>query len=84
MNSLSENKMMLRAKEMCKKLSDIRIKKECDFTLSIYDAKNPEKTECTHNLKSSSDQSLIKLLSIIGLISVMLSAIGCICSLFKD
>lgn len=84
MKNLSENKMICRAKELCRRLSELRIKKECDLTLSIYDAKNPEKAECTHNLKSSSDQSLIKLLSIVGLLCVMLSAIRCICSFFKD
>ena len=84
MKSLSENKMICRAKEFCHKLSEIKIKKECDLTLSIYDAKSPDKTECTHNFKSSSDQSLIKLLSIVGLVCVMLSAIRCLCSFFKD
>ncbi len=84
MNSLSENKIVCKAKEICKRISNIRVKKNFDLTLSVYDAGTPEKPECTHSIKSSSDQSLIKLLSIVGLVSVMLSAVCCVCSLFKD
>ena len=84
MNSLSENKIMCKAMQLYKRLSDIRVKKECDFTLSIYDTKNPDKTEASHHLKSSSDQSLLKLLTIVALVTVTMSALGCICSFFKN
>ena len=84
MNSLSENKMMCKATQLCKRLSDIRVKKECDFTLSIYDNSNPYKSETSHHLKSLSDQSLLKLLMIVALVSITMSAVGCICSFFKN
>ncbi|MBQ7383921.1 MAG: hypothetical protein IJV72_03925 [Clostridia bacterium] len=84
MKKLSNEMAVAKFKEIAKRLSDIRIKKDCDLTISIYDAGNPEEDTCTHTLKSSSDHSLIKLLSIVGIVSVMLSAICCVCSLFKD
>lgn len=84
MKSLSENPIVCKAKTACKNLSDIRIKNDYNMTVTLYDAKAPETAECSHTMKGSSDHSLMKLLAIVGIVSVVMSAICCVCSLFKD
>lgn len=88
MKNLAKNpvvsKVSCKAKKICKNLSDIKIKNDYDVTVSIYDAKAPEKTESKHNMKGSCDCSLLKLLSVVGIVSITLSAICCVCSFFKD
>ncbi len=81
---LSENPVVCKAKDACKSLSDLRLKKDYEMTLSLYDKKSPDTPECTHTLKGSSDHSLMKMLAVVGVISITLSAICCVCSLFKD
>lgn len=84
MKNLAENPIVCKAKCACKALSDIRVKKDYDMTVSLYDAKDPEKKECAHTFKGSTDISLLKMLSIIGVVSLAISAICGICSLFRD
>lgn len=84
MKILSKDMAACKAKEIFKRLMDIRIKKDCDLTISLYDAKYPEQDACSHTVKSSSDHSLIKLISIVGIVAIMLSAICYVCSFFKD
>ncbi len=78
------SKISCKAKNICKNLSDIRIKNDYDVTISIYDAKSPESSESKHNMKGSCDCSLLKLLSVVGIVSITLSAICCVCSCLKD
>ena len=88
MKTLAENpvisKVSCKLKMLCKDLSDIKIKNDYDVTVSIYNAKAPDKSKSKHNMKGSCDCSLLKLLAIAGIISVTLSAICFVCSLFKD
>lgn len=88
MKNLAENpvvsKISCKAKNICKNLSDIRIKNDYDVTVSIYDSKTPDTSESKHNMKGSCDCSLLKLLSVVGIVSVTLSAICCVCSCLKD
>ena len=84
MKNLAENPAVCKVKKIFKNLADIRIKNNYDVTLSIYDAKKPECEEATHNMKGSCDWSLVKMLSVIGIVSITLSSICCICSFFKD
>ena len=88
MKNLAENpivsKVSCKAKEICKNLSDIRIKNDYNMTVSIYDAKKPEAEEAKHNIKGSCDCSLLKLISVVGIASITLSAICCVRSFFKD
>ena len=84
MNKLANNPAVCKAKDLCKSLCDLRLKKDYEMTLTLYDKKSPDAPECTHNLKGSSDHSLIKMLAVVGVVSIALSAICGICSLFKD
>ena len=84
MKKFSESPIACKAKCALKNLSDIRIKSKYDMSVSLYDAKSPETTECTHVSSGEGDHSLIKLLAVVGVVSVIMSAICCVCSLFKD
>lgn len=88
MKNLAENpvisKGLCKAKSFCKNLSEIKIKNDYDVTIKIYDAKEPEKTESSHNMKGSCDCSLFKLLLITAIVSLTISGICFVCSFFKD
>ena len=84
MNKLTNTPVVCKAKAFFKSLSDLRIKKDYDTTITLYDKNTPDAPECTHNIKGSSDHSLMKMLAIVGVVSITLSAICSICSLFKD
>ena len=83
-NKLTNNPVVCKAKEICKPLCDLRVKKDYEMTVTLYDKNSPESPECTHNLKGSCDHSLMKMLAVIGVVSITISAICGICSLFKD
>lgn len=84
MSKITNNPATCKVKELLKSLSDLRIKKDYNVTVTLYDKNAPEVSECTHKLNGSSDHSLIKLLAVVGVVSVALSAICGVCSLFKD
>ena len=84
MKNLSENPAVCKLKEFGKSLSNIRIKKDYDMTLSVYNANDPEGERSTHNIKGSSDESLLKMMAVVGIVSVFVSAVCCVCSLFKN
>lgn len=85
MKNICENPMVKKACGAMRSLSDIRIKKDYNMTVSIYDAKTSETPECTHTIKGSSDHSLFKMLAVAGVVAVTVSAVCGVCSLFhKD
>lgn len=84
MENLSSDRITCKLKALCRSISDVRIKHDYDLTLSVYDKKSPESTECSQNIKGSADHSLLKLIAVIGIVSVAASAICWICSLFRD
>jgi len=83
MKNICENPMVKKACGAMRSLSDIRIKKDYNMTLSIYDANSSDSPECTHTLKGSSDQSLLKMLAVAGVVAVTVSAVCGVCSLFR-
>ena len=84
MKNILENPIVEKAKCACKSLADIRVKRDYNMTVSLYDAKDPETMESTHTIKGSCDQSLLKMIALAGVVAIALSAICGVCSLFKD
>lgn len=84
MKNLSENPAVCKLKEFGRSLSNIRIKKDYNLTLSVYNADDPEGECSAHNIKGSSDESLLKMMAVVGIVSIFISAVCCVCSLFKN
>ena len=84
LKNLSENPAVCKLKEFGKSLSNVRIKKDYDMTVSVYNAEEPEKDISSHNVKGSSDESLLKMMAVVGIVSVFVSAVCCVCSLLKS
>ena len=81
---MSENPIVQKATSLCRSLSDIRIKEDHDMTLKIYSASAPDKPECEHIISGSSDHSLIKALTVIGAVSVLITAVCTTCALLRE
>ena len=83
MKNISENPIVEKAKCACRSLADIRVKQDYNMTVSVYDAKCADKSECTHTIKGSCDHSLVKMLAVAGVVAIVVSAVCGVCSLFR-
>lgn len=83
MNNTSET-MMCKAKKALKSLFGASIEKNYDLTLSLYPDGDTQNPSCSHHFKGSSRHSIVKAVALGGVIAVILSTVGSICSCMRD
>ena len=84
MKNMSESPIIRKAMSLYRSLADIRLKEEHRITLKLYNASAPEESECNQSIHGCSDHSLIKMISVIGILALIMTAFCTLCSLLKD
>ena len=60
---------------------------KCDSSISLYADKDSQTPECTHSFSSQSRHNVLKLVALVGLITVGITMFcvvcSCICGIFK-
>lgn len=81
-NECKKDALCKRMRDMIKKICSCKIKEEMDLSLSLIPDENGNE-ELSKHIKSSGEFKLVKTAAILAAMAVAVSAICCVCSLFK-
>ena len=83
MKPLSETSVCRKLSAFCGTLGHYSVGHDCQLTLSLYADEAAHTPECSHHLKGSGRHNLIRLIALVGGVTLMLALIKTLCCLCK-